>query len=52
MIKKNYINDLLTRGIIDFKYLASADIPTDPISKPVPASQLQRMINYFSMVKL
>jgi hypothetical protein len=52
LVKHNYIKDLLNRGIVDFRYLATADIPVDPMSKPVPASGLQRMKNYFKMRSL
>jgi hypothetical protein len=52
LVKQNYIKDLLTRGIADFKYLSTNEMPVDPMSKPVPAHALQRMMNYFKIRSL
>jgi hypothetical protein len=52
LVKQNYIKDLLTRGIADFKYLSTNNMPVDPMSKPVPALALQRMMNYFKIRSL
>jgi hypothetical protein len=52
LIKRNYIKDLLDKRIIDFHYLESKQIPTDPISKPVPGSQIRRMLEFFKIVSL
>jgi len=50
LVKRNFIKDLLDRKIVEFRYLASAEIPTDPLSKPVPGNQIKRMLDYFSMI--
>jgi hypothetical protein len=50
-VKQQYVKDLITHKIIDIVYLSGLEIPADPITKPVPAIQLQRMLNMLHIIK-
>jgi hypothetical protein len=51
-IKQQYVKDLILRKIIDIKYLSGLEIPADPITKPVPSYQINRMLQLLHVVKI
>jgi hypothetical protein len=52
VIKRNYIKDLISHGIIEFNYLSSLNMLADPLTKPVSISQLSQMLASLQILKI
>jgi hypothetical protein len=52
LIKTCYIKDVIHNKLATFKYLESTLMLSDPLTKPVPSTQLEYVLDQLSIVKL
>jgi hypothetical protein len=52
LTKTSYIKDLIQNKIVDFQYLESTLMLADPLTKPVPSTQMNYVLSKLNIIKI